>query len=473
MKKILLAALITLSIKNAQAQYTFEKIVDTLHFSGSSVTQTFDNGYLVAGGFQNGVQTGPAVLKLNENGSTAWFKIYTNVGGWGISTVIQLPDSGLMMQGLIAGNPYSHGRLMRIDKTGNLVWNKMYMIGNENTQPAESDAMDSLNQNIFGLTGLITSGFTCAYFGVADGQGNIQAIDTFPALFASQGESVVHTFDGKFVITGGFGNSFGNGYCFLMKLGQNADTIWRKFYSYLNSNIGLSVALCEDSGFIICGHTGGTFDYGLIIKTDSLGNQQWMKVFGTPWVDSSMICQSIIQSNDGSFVFTGNANSVLAGYSYLPLIKLNSNGDTVWTRNFGNSFGLHADWGYHLMETKDHGFIIVGRNLFNNINSTCIIKTDSMGLVHQGVHTPEVNNPFNFSIAPNPSNGVFTITAKCFSGYSSQLKIYNLANQCIYNSSICDAVPQQIDLSKEPAGMYLVMLSNQEKMVSRKIVVEK
>src|ERR1700722_8173762 len=88
-----------------------------------------------------------------------------------------------------------------------------------------------------------------------------------------------------------------------------------------------SVQQTTDGGYIIAGYSesfyGGNSN-GYIIKTDSLGDTLWTRLFGG-YTDVSSF-NSIQQTIDGGYIITGNAGGG-AGEADVDLIKINANGD--------------------------------------------------------------------------------------------------------------------------------------------------
>jgi len=58
------------------------------------------------------------------------------------------------------------------------------------------------------------------------------------------------------------------------------------------------------------------------------------------------------------------------------LMKLNSVGDTIWTREFG---GNDNDFGGKVTQTSDNGYIVTGyTNSFSSNFDVYVVKTDAM-----------------------------------------------------------------------------------------------
>jgi hypothetical protein len=80
----------------------------------------------------------------------------------------------------------------------------------------------------------------------------------------------------------------------------------------------------------------------------------WTKTFGA---DSSDEGHSIQQTLDEGYVIVGNTNSFGAGNRDFYVIRIDSLGDTLWTKTLG---GLNDDWGFFGQQTSEQGYIVTG-----------------------------------------------------------------------------------------------------------------
>jgi hypothetical protein len=88
-----------------------------------------------------------------------------------------------------------------------------------------------------------------------------------------------------------------------------------------------------------------------------------------------------------------------------------------------------------------------------------------------GAQMNEYNRDTPFTISPNPSKGVFTLS---IDNNQSKIKveIYNDAGQRVY-SSVTNTTNTEIDLSKQGKGLYNVFLTDENKnVVNKKIIVQ-
>ena len=95
---------------------------------------------------------------------------------------------------------------------------------------------------------------------------------------------------------------------------------WEKTFPYLGHSCARAVAQTKDLGYII---SGGVGDSSLLMKTDSLGTEQWSKSFFSA-NQGFAIGWSIIQTPDGGFVFTGSIDNPTTTYHDVLLFKTDS-----------------------------------------------------------------------------------------------------------------------------------------------------
>ncbi len=72
-----------------------------------------------------------------------------------------------------------------------------------------------------------------------------------------------------------------------------------------------------------------------------------------------------------------------------------------------------------------------------------------------------------FTVSPNPSNGIFNLKMTGFSNFKvNNLEVFNVLGEKVYQSAnfqMSGSSSFQIDLSSQPAGIYLISLSNVDK----------
>jgi hypothetical protein len=208
-----------------------------------------------------------------------------------------------------------------------------------------------------------------------DSLGNVQWNKTYEGISTHFSKWLIQTSDGNYAIAGEYVlvSQEKVGFWFA-KLNPNGDIIWTK--TYFGEGFGWAESLVQtsDGGYALVGPTHadthiivGEKDIWLL-KTDSLGNQQWAKTVGTGNANS------IVQTADG-----GYALAVYSTSAYFQLIKTSSTGTVEWSKTFGNQDKATAS---SVVQTRDGGFAVGGamwlRSNGGGLN-LAVVKTDASG----------------------------------------------------------------------------------------------
>ena len=179
-----------------------------------------------------------------------------------------------------------------------------------------------------------------------------QAPDTlWTRRFGGDGDdnsrSMKITTDGGYIICGST-NSIGAGDydVWLIKTDSNGNEVWNETYGGGGTDQGWSVQQTHNGGYIITGLTysysvGGNGDVWLL-KVDPDGDEEWNQAFGGSDYDEGSCVQ---QTSDNGFIITGRTGSYGNGsYDYW-LIKTDSLGNEEWNQEFG---GIGYDWAFYV-----------------------------------------------------------------------------------------------------------------------------
>jgi Secretion system C-terminal sorting domain len=141
----------------------------------------------------------------------------------------------------------------------------------------------------------------------------------------------------------------------LLHFSPYAQITFQKTFGDTSYQSGLAVKQCFDGGYILTGYS----DPGsaLLIRTNAEGDTLWTRTYG------EKICGfDVIQTPDSNFVISGFQN---IWTPYMHLIKIDALGNTLWTR------APCLDWGQAIQQTFDGNLLIAGFG---------IAKTDSLGI---------------------------------------------------------------------------------------------
>ena len=149
---------------------------------------------------------------------------------------------------------------------------------------------------------------------------------------------------------------------------QEVTIEWEKTYS---GEGGRFVQKTSDGGYIVCGSYGSQ---AYLLKTDAYGNQDWERYLGDTGYNDAYCVR---QTTDGGYIFCGQWRPDPTDLD-MWLVKTNSYGYKVWDRSFSSD--LH-DRAYCVQQTTDGGFILTGMfdAVDNNSDNGRLIKTDSDG----------------------------------------------------------------------------------------------
>lgn len=209
-----------------------------------------------------------------------------------------------------------------------------------------------------GTTSSFGAGNTDIYIVKTDSLCNKIWSKTFGKNNIEQGYSIKNTKDGAYIIAG-FTNSIGvGGYdAYLLKIDSSGNLIWEQTYGGNDWDFAYAIVELPDSGFAVCGETF-TNSFGnsdvYLFRTDKNGNLLWQKNIGGALQD---VANDLILDIDNMLVMVGKTKSFGNGQEDMYLIKTNLQGDTIWTKTFGDTLNECA---YRIIQTQDLGYVMVG-----------------------------------------------------------------------------------------------------------------
>jgi len=156
-----------------------------------------------------------------------------------------------------------------------------------------------------------------------------------------------------------------------------APIAFERYYDFGYTEEGYCVQQTTDRGYIICGRQGIAVGYQklLLQKVDSVGNLEWIKLFGSYDEEGYAVKQTF----DGGYIVTGRYTNA----SYIPriyLLKTDANGDTLWTKKIQTTNSWNG-YGSDVIQTADSGYVIIanGGELTDTVGTSLLIKTNSNG----------------------------------------------------------------------------------------------
>lgn len=161
---------------------------------------------------------------------------------------------------------------------------------------------------------------------------------------------------------------------FLYKTDSLFNLQWFRTYKYDVNNFCYSVNRTTDNGYVIGGYTNSKTDYSgdpLVIKTDSLGNQEWIWQNGSIYDDHQAITSIAKDGNIliayGHATYQAPPYPVPSSLTQIRVVKMDNNGNELWTKDYGESIMWNQVW--NITHLPDNTYLI-GGDVYINDTST-------------------------------------------------------------------------------------------------------
>ena len=252
-------------------------------------------------------------------------------------------------------------------------WTKQF--GTTESDSVSAIAVNSSNQVI--VVGTTEGSIESTNFGITDifvrkysNSGNALWTRQFGTNSIDQANAVVvDSLDNIFVTgyTNGSleGSNLGIGDIFIRKYDTNGNVIWTRQFGTSSNEGAEAIAIDSNDHVVVAGYTWGTIESGnlgfrdiFVRKYNNNGTVLWTKQFGSTNVD---MARAIAIGSDNSIVIVGDTSGDLAGSNFGSddafVRKYHSNGNVVWTKQFG-SFGIDSANGVAV--NSNNQIVVVG-----------------------------------------------------------------------------------------------------------------
>lgn len=298
-----------------------------------------NGGYVIGASYRDFL-----LYKMNPDGGFEWSNSFAgrpngyDVGDqlWGLS---MRPGGGIVLTGSSGGD----NMIVKTDSDGDEIWRGYYYL-HEDVGTLFYNCFTTPDDQIF-----ITGNEVLKL----DAEGGIiwrwtYPIDRYPGYFAG----IIPLSDGNYLLYGA-PNPMGGPDFYTVKIDSDGEEISHHLYGRENiTETCVSAVETIDRGWCLF---GGYQGYpGLIVKTDSAGEMRWMSYHE----DVTLKCG--IETADGGLSAVGDDPN-----DYLIQIRVDCNGDTLWTKRWGAwregrvSGWLVGDLRSILLE-EDGGYVMAG-----------------------------------------------------------------------------------------------------------------
>jgi hypothetical protein len=248
---------------------------------------------------------------------------------------------------------------------------------------------------------------------------------------------------------------------------------WKKTYGNpLYCNLDAMVCLSSDSCILasyILGNSGIPYNnsQAYLTKIDLNSNEKWNKKIGI-MQPNNWVSWIYSIKNDGIIVSGGHRVKDTVNKVVGWLFKLNDNGDSLWYREYAKIQGPDdANQLWHFTPTPDKGFACAGSLFPNSAGGTqdiWVFKTDSFGCLvpncNVGITEFNANAGAQMVVYPNPFSNAFTINYNIpKENKKGVFQLYDVYGKLVYQIGLTTSVNQlQVVASSLKPGIYFASL---------------
>ncbi len=447
-----------------------------------SVFLTGDGGYML-GGYTTAGNYDYYMVKTDDQGEVVWTKSFGEDDRYESSTsMANTVDGGYIMAGGRAqDSPYSSKTdiyLVKTDADGNQEWSSI--IGAEDI----SETPNSIVQTNDG--GYIVCGH---YWASSQTVYDIWLVKTdslgleewtqvinFEDGMADYAMGIELADDGGYLVTGetqAFSGDYSEN-AYILKTDMMGEMVWLKTYgdSWPWYESSYNIIHTSDGGFLICGNqdNDGVDKNWFVVKADGNGDEIWSdNTIGGTYHDGAFYA---CETNDGGYAVAGNYHEG----TWNPFItKYSVDGDTLWTKMWTTGDD-NSQYLYCIRQLDDGGYITVGSTTTNSGGHNIYLARLTPETV--GIYNPErlisKDEIELLSNRPNPFSSITIIPYNIHFAKHINISIYDIYGQKVKELLNLFQSPGnyevEFDGKNYTAGIYYCILSSGDKILTRKLI---
>lgn len=283
----------------------------------------------------------------------------------------------------------------------------------------------------------------------------------FPIRPENTSVSILAEPDSGFILTatlfqGSQNNNNFQGATIIFKIDKNGEILWQYVTDLARNIVAPFISRTSDNNLLIyCVEvigtyiSGGNVDYkqvAYISKLNNTGQKIWEKRVGVPNNDTYLGGMTEV---NGNYYFTGNIILPDSNVSQGWLLKMNANGDSLWSQyyTYPDFYGTYSSYWFNRVEPYKGGFLLCGtiNNGLSGLNPQSgywgwLVRTDSMGNVSPLLNTA-ITEPIQYEqpdmrVFPNPTNGVLHLQLAEALVEDADIVIYTIEGKEMYRSKL-------------------------------------
>ncbi len=300
---------------------------------------------------------------------------------------------------------------------------------------------------------------TIAFFSLTSlfGQ-NVVFNNTFGSNKAESAFETIKNKDGHFLTIGWTENTSNSlSDIYLIKTNSDGVKIWEKTYGLADRESGISIIELNDGGYILAG-SGRSFGSGasdcLLIKIDEDGEEIWSNSYGTSLED---YVRDVILLPSGDMLLCGYTQAGNGGTDLL-VFKLNNNGEILWSGAYG---GVYDEEGWAMAYDNINNYYIGGwsKSTANQNSDFYLVKLSQSGSLIYEKKYGGTNSDSGLSLIYDNNKLLFAGSTLSFGNGKSDMLLYtvdpssgDMISQSAYGSSLDDYCRT---ICKHEGGYYL------------------
>lgn len=387
------------------------------------VTPTSDGGYIVSGDdYSYGAGGSDAIiLKYDSKGVLEWSRTWGGTGSEQGTSVTQTTDGGFVMAGLTTsyGSGGNDGYVAKFTSTGTLSWSRIWGGTSDDYSYEVTETTDG-GVVVSGVSNSASMGGFGGYDAILlkyDSTGALSWKKAWGGVNDEYGQGVTQTADGGYAMSGNTNTwAVGNYDPFLAKLTSAGALSWSVTANGTGFEDCFEVIQTSDGGYALTGNTTSwpntsSGDNMYIIKFTSTGTVSWTRAWGGPPGNTGNDNgKSLIETADNGIVVAGSTFTYGAGSDDILLVKYASNGTFAWNKTWG---GTGTDFGKWVSTSADGGIAAAGLtySYAAGDGDVALLKFASDGTI-AGCSSPMCQSPTATTSSPAITSTACTVTLK-------------------------------------------------------------
>lgn len=264
-------------------------------------------------------------MKLDSLGNILWERTYAGALPMGAVDIQVTADGGYVLVAAVEGPEDAY--CLRLDAAGNKLWSKTYGGASDDTARAVRTTSDG-GYVLAGRTKSFGAGSDDGWCVKIDGSGNIVWEKAYGGLKTDMFTNILPAPDGGWILVGrtsSYGAGLNDGWC--VKIDESGNVAWQRTYGGSADDYFYDIQPTAEHGCLLAGWTksfgAGSAD-AWCLKLDGDGNVIWEKTYGGSAQDT---VGSALATSDGGYLLVGTTSTFGAGSSDGWHLKIDANGE--------------------------------------------------------------------------------------------------------------------------------------------------